>query len=129
MVIPKWREWLVTKQCVLSWRQQSNRSDCLETVCWNKIIFGSGSSERSSSVATVLQDTVYPGPINQGEIFNLKDGHGESVTVHEDDDLLFSNRNTFWRVAMQLKIEQVWIGLQNVSSYRRASRRPLNQCH
>ena len=33
-----------------------------------------------------------------GEIFHLRDGYGEPVTVHEDDDLLYLNKNTFWRV-------------------------------
>ena len=37
-----------------------------------------------------------------GEIFHLKDGYGESVTVHEDDDLLYLNKNTFWRVAKDM---------------------------
>ena len=37
-----------------------------------------------------------------GEIFHLKDGYGESVTVHEDDDLLYLNKNTFWRVARDM---------------------------
>ena len=27
-----------------------------------------------------------------GEIFHLKDGYGEPVTVHEDDDLLYLNK-------------------------------------
>ena len=37
-----------------------------------------------------------------GEIFHLKDGYGELVTVHEDDDLLYLNKNTFWRVAKDM---------------------------
>ena len=37
-----------------------------------------------------------------GEIFHLKDGYGESVAVHEDDDLLYLNKNTFWRVAKDM---------------------------
>ena len=37
-----------------------------------------------------------------GEIFHLKDGYGEPVTVHEDDDLLYLNKNTFWRVAKDM---------------------------
>ena len=36
------------------------------------------------------------------EIFHLKDGYGESVAVHEDDDLLYLNKNTFWRVAKDM---------------------------
>ena len=37
-----------------------------------------------------------------GEIFHLKDGYGESVTVHEDDDLPYLNKNTSWRVAKDM---------------------------
>ena len=37
-----------------------------------------------------------------GEIFHLKDGYGETVTVHEDDDLLYLNKNTFSRVTKDM---------------------------
>ena len=37
-----------------------------------------------------------------GEIFHLKDGYGESVAVHEDDDLLYLNTKPFWRVAKDM---------------------------
>ena len=32
----------------------------------------------------------------------MKDGYGESVAVHEDDDLLYLNKNTIWRVAKDM---------------------------
>ena len=38
----------------------------------------------------------------RGEIFHLKDGYGEPVAVHEDDDLLYLNKNAFWRVAKDM---------------------------
>ena len=37
-----------------------------------------------------------------GEIFHLKDGCGESVTVHDHDDLLCLNKNSFCRVAKDM---------------------------
>ena len=69
-----------------------------------------------------------------GEIFHLKDGYGESVAVHEDDDLLYLNKNTFWRVAKDMfNAAQQRTGMDwsfyMASPYRRKGRRCGNQCH